>query len=123
MTERPEQSLPEDTALSDFQCIRCQACCRQSGYVRLHPGEPDAIAKILDMDVYDFIDRYTRLTRDRQTLSLIEQPDGACIFLTTEGCRIQSAKPLQCRTFPHKWKFSEFENICGWAKARRSRQP
>ena len=109
----------KDIDLKDFQCIRCQACCREKGYVRLHPDEPDAIAKSLGMEVLEFIETYTRLTRDRQTLSLIEQPDGACIFLDTEGCRIQSAKPLQCRNFPHKWKFSEFEKICGWAKALR----
>ncbi len=108
-----------DIDLKDFQCIQCQACCRENGYVRLQPKEPDAIADCLKMDVFEFIETYTRLTRDRQTLSLIDQPDGACIFLTTEGCRIQSAKPLQCRNFPQGWKFSEFRKICGWAKARR----
>ena len=105
--------------LKDFQCIRCQACCRQPGYVRLHPQEPDAIAAVLDMAVHEFIDQYTRLTKDRQCLSLIEQPDGACIFLSREGCRIQEAKPLQCKNFPHKWKFKDFEHICGWAKQYR----
>ncbi len=107
-----------ETALKDFKCIRCQACCREEGYVRLQPEEPDLIAGFLQMDVYDFIQQYTRVTWDRQTLSLTEQPDGACIFLTPEGCRIQGAKPRQCRNFPYTWKFSKFEKICGWAKAR-----
>ena len=105
--------------LTEFECIRCHACCRTSGYVRLHPDEPDAIAKLLGMDVYAFTDAYTCVTRDRQTLSLIEQPDGACIFLTPEGCRIQPAKPLQCKNFPLQWKFSKFKTICGWAKTRK----
>lgn len=102
--------------LKNFKCIRCHACCRQPGYVRLHPEEPDTIAQFLGMDVHTFIERFTRLTRDRQCLSLIEHPDGACIFLTDKGCTIQEAKPLQCKDFPHKWKFSDFEHICGWAR-------
>ena len=105
--------------LKEFKCIRCQACCREKGYVRLLSSEPDAIAHYLGMDVYDFIQAYTRVTRDRQTLSLTEQPDGACIFLTAQGCRIQAVKPLQCKNFPHAWKFSDFENICGWARKNR----
>ena len=32
-----------------------------------------------------FIRQYTRVTWDRHALSLTEQPDGACIFLTPEG--------------------------------------
>lgn len=102
--------------LKNFHCIRCQACCRETGYVRLTKEEPDSIADFLGMDVNDFIETHTRLTRDRQALSLIDQEDGACIFLTREGCRINPAKPAQCRDFPHKWKFSEFQQICGWAK-------
>jgi len=105
--------------LENFQCIQCHTCCREPGYVRLQTEEPGAIAQLLGMDINEFIDKYTRLTRDRHCLSLIEQPDGACIFLTDEGCGIQSAKPAQCRTFPHQWKFSDFEHICGWAKKTR----
>ena len=105
--------------LDNFKCIRCHACCRQSGYVRLHPDEPDAIAAFLNMDVYEFIDAYTVLTRDRECLSLTEQEDGACIFLDDTGCRIQPVKPLQCKTFPQKWKFSDFKTVCGWAKAQK----
>ncbi len=105
--------------IKDFYCIQCQACCRQSGYVRLQPEEPDAIAALLGMDVYTFIEKYPRLTRDRQCLSLIEQPDGACIFLDHTGCQIQAAKPAQCKSFPHKWRFSGFETICGWAKTKK----
>jgi len=102
--------------LEKFQCIQCHACCREPGYVRLLPEEPDAIAKFLGMDIHAFIDKFTRLTRDRHCLSLIEAPDEACIFLSDEGCAIEPVKPIQCKNFPHKWKFSDFEHICGWAK-------
>ncbi len=102
--------------LKNFNCILCQACCRETGYVRLKKEEPEIIADFLGMDVNDFIETLTRLTRDRQGLALVDQAGGACIFLSQKGCRINPVKPIQCRDFPHKWKFSEFEQICGWAK-------
>ena len=104
--------------LSDFQCIRCHACCRQEGYVRLGSGEAETIAKFLGMEIFSFTRDFTILTRDRQTLSLIEKPGGECIFLNDDGCRINEVKPEQCRDFPLKWKFAGFETICGWARQR-----
>jgi Fe-S-cluster containining protein len=106
--------------LANFKCTHCHACCRQPGYVRLRTNEPDAIAGFLNMDVHEFIDAYTVLTRDRACLSLVEQADGACIFLGAEGCRINPVKPSQCKGFPHKWRFSDFKDICGWAKHQNS---
>ena len=60
----------------------------------------------------DFIQRYTRLRRDRQGLALLEQPDGACIFLEGESCAVQPAKPQQCKDFPNLWNFPGFEKVC-----------
>lgn len=102
--------------LSQFRCLGCGACCRQDGYVRLEKNEPDIIAAFLDMDVHQFIDTCTILTRDRQTLSLIDKKNGECLFLTPEGCRINAVKPAQCRDFPNKWTFRDFKEICAWAK-------
>jgi hypothetical protein len=102
--------------LSGFKCMECGACCRQEGYVRLGKNEPDIIAAFLGMDVLQFIDEYTVLTRDRQALSLREKKNHECLFLTPKGCRINEVKPLQCREFPFKWKLREFATICAWAK-------
>ncbi len=102
--------------LSGFHCIRCHACCRQPGYVRLKPGEAETIAGYLGMDILEFTSRFTILTKDRQALSLIEKENGACLFLDEKGCKINDVKPQQCLDFPHKWRFSDFETICGWAK-------
>lgn len=41
--------------LSQFKCLKCSACCRQEGYVRLEKNEADAIADFLSMDVRRFI--------------------------------------------------------------------
>ncbi|MBA3010098.1 MAG: YkgJ family cysteine cluster protein [Proteobacteria bacterium] len=109
--------------LTDFQCIRCHACCREPGYVRLTKDEPDAVALFLNLDVHAFIHRFTRLTQDRTALSLKEKEDGSCIFLGDTGCSIHPVKPLQCRQFPHVWKFADFETICGWARKKEPHNP
>ena len=102
--------------LTQFECLGCGACCRQIGYVRLGEKEPDIIADFLNMDVRDFIETFTYLTKDRNGISIIDAPDGACIFLDSNGCRINPVKPAQCRDFPVKWRFSGFEQICTWAR-------
>jgi len=96
-----------------FECRRCGSCCKVSGYVRLEEGEARRIAEHLGLELREFTDQYTRLTEDRRCLSLNEHPDCTCIFLMEEGgCRIQSVKPKQCRTFPRVWRFEGWEGIC-----------
>lgn len=95
------------------QCTRCGNCCRWAGYVRLAKEEPEAIAVHLNLSPDVFLDRFTRLTDDRRGLSLIEKPDGSCIFLEGDnGCRIQPVKPAQCAGFPNTWNFPGFETQC-----------
>jgi uncharacterized protein len=102
--------------LSLFKCLKCGACCRQEGYVRLAKKEADIIAEFLSMDIHHFTENFTILTKDRIGLSLIEKENNDCIFLTDAGCSINSVKPRQCLEFPVKWKFKDFEAICAWAK-------
>ena len=75
-------------------------------------NEISAISRHLDLKEDDFIQRYTRLRADRRGLSLIDQPDGACIFLEGQDCRIQPVKPQQCRDFPNAWNFPGWRDIC-----------
>ncbi len=102
-----------------FACRRCGNCCRGPGDVILDPDEIDAIARLLALDAHSFTGRYTLLTGDRRSLTLIERPDGACIFLTSDNtCRIESAKPRQCRGFPFLWRTARLANMCaGWRSA------
>jgi len=85
----------------------------------LAPGEEREIAALLGMDLYAYTAAYTRLAADRSALSLSERPDGACIFLLPDNtCRIQAAKPRQCRAFPYLWRSARLANICaGWIAA------
>ena len=101
-----------------FVCRRCGECCRASGYVYLTEGDIDAIAGLLKLDTTEFTERYTRLTRHRNGLSLVEQDDGACIFLSDQGdCLIEAVKPLQCRQFPFVWRYKDMQQSCkGWSR-------
>ena len=74
--------------------------------------EITAISRHLGLEEDDFIQQYTRLRSDRCGLSLIDQPDGACIFLDGQDCRIQPVKPQQCRDFPNAWNFPGWRDIC-----------
>lgn len=99
---------------TDFQCLRCGACCRHPGEVRLAEGEAEAIAALLGLEVGAFTDIYTTLRPDRRGLRLTERAGGACVFL--EGnpprCAIQAVKPAQCRGFPLSWRYPDAERVC-----------
>jgi Fe-S-cluster containining protein len=95
-----------------FVCLRCGACCRWEGAVKLIGDEPDKIAEFLGVAVEDFIRDHTTITPDRQHLSLLSKADGSCEYLGDEGCLINPVKPLQCREFPEKWNFPGWENEC-----------
>lgn len=88
--------------------------------MRVSEKEIEAIADFLNLDLNDFIQHYTRLTADRRALSLLEKPDGSCLYLDESNgipaCSIEKVKPQQCRNFPEKWNFPGWENECEGAK-------
>jgi Fe-S-cluster containining protein len=104
--------------VKEFVCRRCGNCCRWPGAVKLAAGEAEKIASFLGIPEEEFFDKHTRLTPDRRHLSLIENPDGSCEFLTVSGegiacCVIDKVKPGQCREFPGRWNFPGWEKLCG----------
>ena len=94
------------------ECQRCTACCRWPGQVRLTDSEIARMAAFLKIGEVDFIQQFTRLRPDRQGLALNDKPDGECVFLDGEACRVQPVKPQQCRDFPNLWNFPGFETLC-----------
>jgi Fe-S-cluster containining protein len=99
--------------VSDFACRCCGACCRISGYVRLTDQEVHVIADFLGMEETQFIELCTVPTADRPGLSLIENPDGACLFLRPDNsCDIAEVKPRQCREFPLGWAVEGVDEFC-----------
>ena len=108
-----------------FHCVRCGACCRWEGPVRVSEQEIDAIARFLGIPVKDFIRDHTVLTSDRRSLSLRENPDGSCCYYdpSARSCRIQAVKPKQCRDFPLVWNFPGWEKLCAGAQVEQPEYP
>ena len=102
-----------DTPHITYLCQRCGNCCRWPGDVIVTQGEVEAIAEQVGMTVEDFIQSRTRLSANRQHLSLIEKEDGSCFFLDGRNtCLIQPVKPEQCRGFPNRWRFEGWREVC-----------
>jgi hypothetical protein len=80
--------------------------------VRVSAAEITRIAAFLGLSEETFIQRHTRLQHDRRGLALMEQPDGACVFLEEGLCTIQPVKPQQCRDFPNLWQYPGAEKFC-----------
>ena len=95
-----------------LECDRCTACCRWPGQVKLSTGEIEAIAAHLGIGEGEFIQRYARLNASRTGLALQDRPDGACIFLEGDNCRVQQVKPQQCRDFPNLWRHPDADKLC-----------
>jgi Fe-S-cluster containining protein len=95
-----------------YDCQRCTECCRWPGWVPVDEAEIEAMARLLEMQQEDFIERYTRLRLRRDGLALIEKPNGECIFLEGRDCRVQDAKPVQCKGFPNTWNFPGWRGRC-----------
>lgn len=109
----------EKIDLIHFKCVRCGACCRWEGLVRLDDQEIHANAQFLEMTIEHFIDKYTQITYDRTGLSLIDHPQTKyCIFYNDDNksCLIQSVKPKQCSAFPYTWRFDGWSEYCQGAK-------
>ena len=96
-----------------YLCQRCGNCCRWPGDVRVTDEEISAIAAHVKLDVPTFTERYTRLNANRTGLSLIDKPNGECVFLEGRNiCAIQPVKPHQCSGFPNQWQFPGWRDKC-----------
>ncbi|MDD4871232.1 MAG: YkgJ family cysteine cluster protein [Kiritimatiellae bacterium] len=92
---------------TNFSCQRCGTCCRWSGHVLLTQQDIKTLSSTLGMNENNFIQCHTNITVNRAQLSLTEQADGACCFLTENNlCSVYASRPQQCRDFPHGWHVS-----------------
>jgi Fe-S-cluster containining protein len=95
-----------------YACDRCTACCRWPGQVRITTEEIARLAAFVGQNESDFIQKYTRLSVDRQGLALKDKANGECVFLEGNDCVVNAVKPQQCRDFPNLWNFPAFQEVC-----------
>jgi len=84
-----------------FECTGCGDCCSgDPGYVWVDDQEIARMAELMELDVETFEQRFVR--REGRRKSLVEYPDGDCIFLEpeTRRCMVYAGRPVQCRTWP-----------------------
>ncbi len=92
-----------------MSCKQCGECCKWGGYVHLTDSDMKRISSFLLLDERDFTDKYTCLTDNRCGLSLTENSDGTCVFLTDDKCTIYPVRPKQCRDFPYSWTVKDMD--------------
>lgn len=100
-----------------FSCTRCGKCCTgKPGTVRVAPEEIEAISAKVHVSHEEFIAKFTRPVDGGY--SLVEKPDGACIFYDEKkGCTVHAARPIQCRLYPFWVKNLRSEEA--WAQTCR----
>jgi hypothetical protein len=87
-----------------FACARCGNCCSGKGsVVVVSDREVEALARRTGLPVREFRSRHTRAAGDDTVL--LDREDGDCEWLErradgTTACRVQDAKPDQCRSYP-----------------------
>lgn len=100
MTESMEKQ-PWYSAGLRFRCTGCGDCCTGApGYVWVTRAEIAAMAESLGLPVPRFEENFVRQVGVRR--SLVELPGGDCVFFDNQSrrCRVYSARPRQCRTWP-----------------------
>jgi Fe-S-cluster containining protein len=107
-----------DTQLGRFTddeaipCFRCGVCCRRWQPLLTRP-EAECLAQHLGLELEEFLRAYTRPYPLEEEAYLLNQRDGACVFLqdTADGrtrCGVHAARPQAC----HDWEASLLRKEC-----------
>lgn len=92
---RPQETrYTRDSAFS-YTCHGCSRCCHDK-IIQLNPYEVARLAENRRITTTEFLARYTE--RNGTVLQRVEE--GACVFLTPEGCGVHQDRPLVCRLYP-----------------------
>ena len=94
MPEGDEQGPRAETF--GYLCRRCLRCCHDK-HIQLNPYEVARLARNRGVSTTGLRRDFTV---DGAGVALAQTKDGACVFLTPEGCGVHPDRPLVCRLYP-----------------------
>lgn len=104
--EAVERTLDSKFAFKCHKDISCfNKCCHNSDML-LTPYDIIRMKKRLGLSSREFLEKYTYTHIDEKSshpfavLQMTEGGDGACQFLTPQGCGIYEDRPASCRYYP-----------------------
>ncbi len=83
------------TSPFSYTCNQCSRCCYDKR-IQVNPYEVARLARNKGISTTDFIANYLEPGKPY----LDNQSDGACVFLTAQGCSVHADRPLVCRIYP-----------------------
>lgn len=125
----PVSIAPDDLQAaieSRFQCLRCGNCCKGEGLVHFSKPEAEAMARQLGISRREFLQTHAIRVEAGQWIlkdKFVELPPDPtrreqwCVLLERDAegrylCRVNEAKPNQCRSFPAKWRNEDSFKTC-----------
>lgn len=78
-----------------YACHACSRCC-QDKVIQLNPYEVARLARNRGLSTTELLAGYT----ERSGTALRRTKQGACVFLTPQGCGVHPDRPLVCRLYP-----------------------
>ncbi len=114
--DQPSKPLPAKTGRPpfyaegiQFECQGSGKCCTSRGsygYVFLTKADQKRLADFFKLSVPAFLKRYcgdkdgTAYVLDPRELGITGIPEGDCLFLDQNRCKVYEARPEHCRTWP-----------------------
>ncbi|MCW8802213.1 MAG: YkgJ family cysteine cluster protein [Candidatus Bathyarchaeota archaeon] len=99
-----EYDFPKDAR---FVCEKCARCCGDTEdtirHVLLLKTEAKKISDIISKEIEEFADEVFGFEPYIYEMKKTE-PDGKCLFLENNRCRIYEIRPLICRFYPFELK-------------------
>ena len=78
-----------------YECRGCSRCCYDKS-IHVNPYEVARLARNRGVNTTEFLTRYC----DSNGMKLNRTEQGACVFLTPDGCGVHADRPLVCRLYP-----------------------
>lgn len=92
---RPQDACYDRGSAFSYVCHACGRCCHNK-IIQLNPYEVARLAQNRGISTTEFLSRYTAANGT----ALKQQDEGACVFLTSQGCGVHPDRPLVCRLYP-----------------------